>query len=396
MKLFLYQILSLLTILSCESDRTGATEPTYTLSHIITPGAHLTENYFPLIQGKKIGLVINQTSQIGQTPLLDTLINFGIRVQRIFTPEHGYKGTADAGKKLDDVIDSNTQIDIISLYGKKLKPSIADLQGIEVMLFDIQDVGVRFYTYISTLHYIMEACAEANIPLIILDRPNPLASYVDGPILDISNKSFVGMHPVPVVYGMTIGEYAQMINGEGWLANGNQCKLSVIQIANYTHEQQYILTVLPSPNLPNNIAIGHYPSLCLFEGTTCSVGRGTDHPFQSIGHPAISEMTFQFTPVSKTGASSPKHQDKLCYGEDLSRQLPPKKLDLQYLIRYYELVTDSGEEFFLDNNFFDLLAGTNMLRDQLIRKIPENEIRASWADGLEQFAAVRQKYLIYP
>jgi len=264
----------------------------------ITPAAERTDLYIPQILGKKVGLIVNQTSTVRGKHLVDYLAQGGITIQKIFTPEHGFRGKADAGEKVSSEIDSSTGIEIVSLYGKKKKPEQADLKEIDILIFDIQDVGVRFYTYISTLHYVMEAAAENNIPLIVLDRPNPLSMYIDGPVLEQEYKSFVGMHPVPVVYGMTIGEYALMINGEAWLAEGIKAELEVIPIANYNHDSTYILPIKPSPNLPNNIAIGHYPSLCFFEGTTISVGRGTAAPFQQIGHPEYSLSDYHFTPKS--------------------------------------------------------------------------------------------------
>lgn len=362
----------------------------------IIPGAENTIAYSELLASHRIAVIVNNTSRIGEHHLVDSLLNSGIHIHKIFTPEHGYKGTADAGAKIEDDRLKSSDIPIVSLYGKKKKPSVEDLQGIELAVFDIQDVGVRFYTYISTLHYVMEACAENNIPLIVLDRPNPLASYIDGPILKKENQSFVGMHPVPIVYGMTIGEYAQMINGEGWLDKGIKCDLSVIPISNYKHNKSYILPVKPSPNLPNNIAIGHYPSLCFFEGTTVSIGRGTDKPFQVVGHPETTNKSFTFTPQPMTGASSPKHKGTKCYGIDLSATAPSKDgLDLSYLIDFHKSVSGSGTEFFLETNFFDLLAGNNTLREQIKNGKTEAQIRETWTEGLNEFKATREKYLIY-
>ncbi len=339
---------------------------------------------------------MNQTSTVKGKHLVDYLSEGGVNVQKIFTPEHGFRGTADAGEKVDSEKDETTGVDIVSLYGKKKKPTPEDISDLDILIFDIQDVGVRFYTYISTLHYVLEAAAENNIPVIVLDRPNPLSRYVDGPILEPEYKSFVGMHPVPVVYGMTIGEYALMINGEGWLANGIEAKLEVIPIDNFTHDSTYILPIKPSPNLPNSIAIGHYPSLCFFEGTTVSVGRGTDAPFQQIGHPKFSQSDFSFTPKSGPGAKYPKLENKECIGLDLRRVAPDyTKLDLGYLIKFYENLSAQEQPFFLDSNFFNLLAGTDQLKKMIIAQVSESEIRAMWEPGLIDFKLKRKKYLLY-
>ena len=362
----------------------------------ITPAAERIELYLPQIIAKKVGLIVNQTSTVKGKHLVDYLSEGGVNVQKIFTPEHGFRGTADAGEKVDSEKDETTGVDIVSLYGKKKKPTPEDISDLDILIFDIQDVGVRFYTYISTLHYVLEAAAENNIPVIVLDRPNPLSRYVDGPILEPEYKSFVGMHPVPVVYGMTIGEYALMINGEGWLANGIEAKLEVIPIDNFTHDSTYILPIKPSPNLPNSIAIGHYPSLCFFEGTTVSVGRGTDAPFQQIGHPKFSQSDFSFTPKSGPGAKYPKLENKECIGLDLRRVAPDyTKLDLGYLIKFYENLSAQEQPFFLDSNFFNLLAGTDQLKKMIIAQVSESEIRAMWEPGLIDFKLKRKKYLLY-
>jgi len=361
----------------------------------ITPAAERTGLYLPLLKGKRVGLVVNQTSRVGREHLVDRLIKNKVKVSKIFSPEHGFRGEADAGQKINDGIDPQTNLTIISLYGNHKKPSEEDLHELDILVFDIQDVGVRFYTYISTLHYVMEAAAENGISVIVLDRPNPLGNYVDGPVLEPEFKSFVGMHPVPVVYGMTIGEYAKMINGEGWLAGGLRCDLKVIELNNYTHQSTYILPVKPSPNLPNNIAIGHYPSLCFFEGTTVSVGRGTDKQFQVIGHPNYTAGDYEFTPVSKPGAKYPKNENLLCKGKDLSRTKPEKRLDLSHLMSFHQNLTAAGIPFFNDDNFFNLLAGTDKLKQAIIDGTREDEIRASWAAGLLDFEMKRKKYLLY-
>ena len=366
----------------------------------ILPGAYQTQQYLPLLKDKNVGVIVNQTSRIGQTHLVDSLLRMGIQIKVIFSPEHGFRGTADAGEKVDDTRDSKTGLPVISLYGNKKKPQAKDLKGLDVMLFDIQDVGVRFYTYISTLHYVMEAAAENNLPLIVLDRPNPNGHYMDGPMLEPNYKSFIGMHPVPVVYGMTIGEYAQMINGEMWLESKQKCNLEVVSCIGYTHDSFYELPVKPSPNLPNARSVLLYPSLCFFEGTTLSVGRGTDKQFQVAGHPAL-KSEFSFTPSPNEGAKDPVHNGVRCFGKDFSNlnvqslfQKPG--LDLFYLMEYYKQLTAQDEKFFLDNLFFDKLAGTDKLRKQIIDGMDEKAIRKSWEDGINAFKRIRGKYLLYP
>lgn len=383
-----------------EKERTGfdSNVAIQDSTNIIT-GAERVALYQPQLKGKKVALVVNQTSIVKDKHLVDTLLKLGIDVKVVFAPEHGFRGKADAGEKVDDTKDLKTGLPIISLYGKKKKPASEDLNDVEIVVFDIQDVGVRFYTYISTLHYIMEACAELKKPLIILDRPNPNAYFIDGPILDPGYKSFIGMHPVPVVYGMTIGEYGQMINGEGWLPNNAKCELTVISCKNYTHDNYYSLPVKPSPNLPNDRSILLYPSICFFEGTTLSLGRGTDKQFQVLGHPKL-KSDFSFTPKPNEGAKDPLLNGQNCYGEDLSnvttgRIISAKKINLSYLIDYHKKMSTVGEKFFLDNLFIDKLAGTNELRNQIESGKSEAEIRKSWQSGLESFKKVRAKYLIY-
>lgn len=365
-------------------------------SDIIT-GAERTEAYFNLLKGKRLALVVNQTSLVASTHLVDTLVRSGFEISKIFALEHGFRGEKDRGESFSNETDDATGIPIASLYGKKKKPAQEDLENIDLVLFDIQDVGARFYTYISSLHYIMEACAEFNVELIILDRPNPNIDCVDGPVLQDEYRSFVGMHEVPVLYGMTIGEYGKMINGESWLDKSLKCKLSVINCANFTRNSVYDLPVKPSPNLPSYNSIRHYPSLCFFEGTDVSVGRGTDFPFECFGHPAWKSSTdFEFTPRPQTGASKPLHNLVPCYGFDL-RDIPaqPGKLDLQWLLRAYTISKDKNIRFFTNESFFDLLAGSDKLRLDIIDGKTENEIRQSWADELERFKELRIKYLIY-
>ena len=353
-------------------------------------GAERLDAYLPLIENKKVGVVGNQTSMIGNTHLVDSLLSLRIDVVKVFSPEHGFRGKADAGAKIEDGIDSKTGLHIISLYGKNKKPYPEQLEGIDVLIFDIQDVGARFYTYISTLHYIMEAAAENNIKVIILDRPNPNSHYVDGPIREKGFESFIGMHPVPIVHGMSIGEYAKMVNGEHWIASN--CHLTIIEMENYTHNMSYDPLIKPSPNLPNAKAINLYPSLCLFEGTTISIGRGTDYPFQHFGAPYL-ESSYSFTPRSGEGSKYPKHENKICFGTDLRFQDEYlSAIYLKWIIEAYKQ-SDEKENFF--NNFFDKLAGTDKLRKQIIVGKTANEIKANWQENLEEFKEIRGKHLIY-
>ena len=360
-------------------------------------GALDSENYFRLLEGLRVGVVANQTSIVGDTHLVDTLVVSGINVKRIFTPEHGFRGAADAGAKVNDGKDEKTGIEIVSLYGKTKKPTPEMLRDIDVMLFDLQDVGVRFYTYISTMTYVMEACAEQDIPFIVLDRPNPNGFYIDGPVLKSENKSFVGLHPVPVVYGMTIGEYAQMVNGEGWMKDGIHCELTVISIPGYDRNAIYELPVKPSPNLPNWESVYLYPSLCFFEGTIVSVGRGTDMPFQIFGHPAM-RGGFTFTPGRKAGASKPLFEGERCRGLDLTDFAHdyannPTLLHLEWLIDAYRQLHETNDPFF--TKYFDLLSGDKKLMQQIKNGKSAEDIRASWQSELDAFKSIREKYLIY-
>lgn len=355
-------------------------------------GAERRSLYLPHIKGKKIGIVANQSSLIGQTHLVDSLLSLQTDIVRVFAPEHGFRGKADAGAHIKDGKDQRTALEIVSLYGKNKKPKASQLEGIELMIFDLQDVGARFYTYISSLHYVMEACAENKIPLLVMDRPNPNGHYVDGPVLDPAFKSFVGMHPIPVVHGMTIGEYAQMINGEAWLAGGVKCDLSVIPCAHYTHQDSYDLPVRPSPNLPNAKAVNLYPSLCFFEGTPISVGRGTDFPFQVYGSPEWKEESFQFSPKPSFGAKNPKHNGALCEGEDLRNAAKLSGLQLEWLIAAYH--KSDTTNFF--KPFFNLLAGTDQLQAQIKAGMTAEEIRLEWKEELDSFQKVRAAYLLYP
>lgn len=357
----------------------------------VIPGADQTERYLPLLMNKSVGVVCNHSALIQQTHLVDSLLKSGIRVVKIFAPEHGFRGDYAAGEWVTTTIDSTTQLPIISLYGKNKKPSPADLQGVDIVIFDIQDIGVRFYTYISTLHYVMEAAAENHIPVIILDRPNPLGFYVDGPILDTVFRSFVGMHPVPIVHGMTIGEYAQMINGEYWLKNGVQCELIVIPCKNYNHNLRYALKIKPSPNLVNMQSVYLYPSLCLFEGTPISVGRGTPYPFQVIGHPYFKgKYAFSFEVPIKLG-NKQLLRTKTHYGLDL-RTVTDSTFTLKYLIEFYRNYPQKTEFF---NSFFIKLIGNKKVYDAIKAGNSEENIRKLWQKDVESFKHIRKKYLLY-
>ncbi len=362
-------------------------------------GAEQTDLYFPLLENKNVAVVANHNSLIKEAHLVDRLLSAKIKVVKVFSPEHGFRGKADAGQKVEDKIDLVTGLPIISLYGSHKKQQPEDLINIDIVVFDIQDVGTRFYTYISTMTYVMEACAENNIPVIVLDRPNPNGFYVDGPVLEPEFKSFVGMHPIPIVHGMTVGEYAQMVNGEHWLADSVFCDLTVIPMKNYTHNDFYELPVKPSPNLPNKYAVYLYPSICLFEGTDVSVGRGTDYPFQVIGHPDFLLGSYIFTPRSIPGtATNPKHEGVYCNGQNLigyAKEMKnnPAQLNLSWLIGYYDALKDKTTFF---TSYFEKLAGTASLRKQIEAGMNEEQIRESWQPKLDEFKTIRKKYLLYP
>lgn len=364
----------------------------------VVVGAARIDQYLPSLKNKTVGLVVNQTSTIGKTHLVDTLLNLGVNVVEIFAPEHGFRGTADAGELIKNGKDTKTGLSIISLYGDNKKPKPEQIKNLDVIIFDIQDVGVRFYTYISTLQYVMEACSESNKALIILDRPNPNGHYVDGPVLEMQNKSFVGMQAIPVVHGMTIGEYAQFLNGEHCLSNNKQCKITIVPCENYNHNTFYSIPIKPSPNLPNMTAIYLYPSICFFEGTNeVSLGRGTDFPFQLYGSPKFpNTLNFNFTPESKPGAKTPPMQNIKCFGYDLSdislETLRKEKFTLKYLINAYRLSSDKSTFF---NSFFIKLSGKSNLAGQIQKGMNEKEIRNSWKKELDQFKLIRKKYLLY-
>ena len=415
-----------LTFSQCAAQ-TKAGTPTKQ-AQAIQPAAERTGAYLPLLKGKKVAVFANQTSTVGDKHLVDVLKQNGVTIKVIFGPEHGFRGTADAGEKVENTVDKATGVPVVSLYGKKRVPSKEDLEGVDVMLFDIQDVGVRFYTYISSLQEYMETAIKYNIPLLVLDRPNPNGHYIDGPVLEPKYKSFVGMQPVPVVYGMTMGEYARMILEEGWLSKeamdaytqnvlaatyppgAKYFGLTVIPNGNYTHKSMYVLPVKPSPNLPDAQSIYWYPSTCFFEGTVLSEGRGTDHPFQIFGHPSLPKNLYKFTPTSREGAKEPKLKNQVCYGWNVHGPVSEvlkkvdNKLQLSYLLQAYKLFPNK-ESFFLISKkeniqptdyFFNKLAGNATLMQQIKEGKTEAEIRKSWEPKLAEFKAIRKKYLLYP
>jgi uncharacterized protein YbbC (DUF1343 family) len=360
----------------------------------ILPGASRLDLLLPKIKDKNVALVVNYTATIGKTHLADTLIAAGVVIKKIMAPEHGFRGNAANGEHVKDGFDTKTNLPVVSLYGENRKPTSEQLSDVDVVVYDIQDVGVRFFTYIGTLHYVMEACAENGKKLIVLDRPNPNSGFIDGPVLTPNQKSFVGMHPVPVVHNMTVGEFAQMINGEGWLDNNRRCELEIIPLKNWNHADKYSLPLRPSPNLPNDQAVRLYPSICFFEGTVLSLGRGTDFPFQTIGHPDLKGFPFQFTPITIEGvAKNPPQENKLCFGLDLREVQTSNQIDLHYLLDMYKSFPDK-EIFF--NSFFERLAGNSVLRQQIRDGLSEDSIRATWQQDLNEYSKVREKYVLYP
>lgn len=375
------------TLIACQAQTTER----------VVVGAEQTAKYLPLLQGKRVAIFSNHTGMVGDKHLLDVLIENGVNVTAIFSPEHGFRGNADAGEHVSSSVDKKTGVPILSLYdGKGNKPSTASMQKFDVLVMDIQDVGLRFYTYYITMCRLMDACAEQGREVLLLDRPNPNGHYVDGPILDMKYKSGVGWLPIPVVHGMTLGELAQMVNGEGWLPEKRQCTLTIIPCLNYTHQTLYQLPIAPSPNLPNMKAVYLYPSICLFEGTPVSLGRGTDMPFQVYGHPTMKGYDFSFTPRSKAGAKNPPQQDKLCHGVDLrglsNEAIWAKGLDLTYVIDAYRNL-NMGDKFF--TSFFNLLIGTDKVKKMIIEGKRAEEIRATWQEDVEKFKKQRKPYLLY-
>ena len=362
----------------------------------IETGAEQTGRYLPLLEGRRVGIMTNHTGTVGRTHLVDTLRSLGVDIRVVFAPEHGFRGQADAGESVASYRDRKTGIDVVSVYGSTKRPPDSIMQRLDVLLFDIQDVGLRYYTYLSSMHYLMEACAANGKQLIVLDRPNPNGFYVDGPVLEAKHRSFVGMHPIPVVHGMTLGELARMIDGEGWLRDGLRCKLTVIPCRGYTHRSRYRLPTAPSPNLPNMRAVYLYPSLCFFEGTPISLGRGTDFPFQTYGHPKL-QGDFSFTPRSNAGAKNPPLKDKLCHGVDLrispsDERIWERGVDLGYVIDCYRQL-NLGEKFFTP--MFDRLTGTDYVRQMILQGAGADRIKARWADDLERFKQTRKPYLQY-
>lgn len=362
----------------------------------IETGAEQTGRYLPLLEGRRVGIMTNHTGTVGRTHLVDTLRSLGVDIRVVFAPEHGFRGQADAGESVASYRDRKTGIDVVSVYGSTKRPPDSIMQRLDVLLFDIQDVGLRYYTYLSSMHYLMEACAANGKRLIVLDRPNPNGFYVDGPVLEAKHRSFVGMHPIPVVHGMTLGELARMIDGEGWLRDGLRCKLTVIPCRGYTHRSRYRLPTASSPNLPNMRAVYLYPSLCFFEGTPVSLGRGTDFPFQAYGHPEL-QGDFSFTPRSNAGAKNPPLKDKLCHGVDLrtapsDERIWERGVDLGYVIDCYRQL-NLGEKFFTP--MFDRLTGTDYVRQMILQGAGADRIKARWADDVERFKQTRKPYLLY-
>ncbi|WP_276369585.1 DUF1343 domain-containing protein [Chryseolinea sp. H1M3-3] len=399
MQRLFFVLLVLISFIQCSNSKKSPTkisdptakEPGAPVQVVV--GAEQLDLLLPKIKGKNVALVVNYTATVGNTHLADTLKSRGVTIKKILAPEHGFRGNAANGEHVKDGFDTKTGLAVISLYGNNRKPTAEQLADVDVIIYDIQDVGVRFFTYISTLHYVMEACAENGKKLIVLDRPNPNGSYIDGPVLSPEQKSFVGMHPVPVVHGMTVGEFAQMITGEGWLEGKKKCELEIIPLQNWRHSDEYSLPLRPSPNLPNDQAVKLYPSICFFEGTVLSLGRGTQFPFQVIGHPDLKNFDFQFTPVTIEGmAKNPPQENKLCYGLDLRQVAVPKKIELRYLLDMYKAFPDK-EKFFIP--FFERLAGNKILRQQIKDGLTEDQIRQTWQKDLDAYKEMRTKYLLY-
>ncbi|MFO7655984.1 MAG: DUF1343 domain-containing protein [Bacteroidales bacterium] len=392
MRKFTLFFLLVFAIVMAECSEKNSGEP------VIQTGAERINNYLHLLKGKNTGMVVNQSSVIGKTHLLDTLLKLGVNVHTVFSPEHGFTGIGDPGEMICDENDKTSGVNIVSLYSTKKKPSVSDLSGIEVMLFDIQDVGVRFYTYISTLHFVMEACAENNIPVIVLDRPNPLGFYIDGPVLEKKYRSFLGMHPIPLVHGLTIGELAAMINGERWLKDSVRCDLKVIPCDNYTHSSFYELPVNPSPNLRNMSSVYLYPTMGLFIGTEMSLGHGTDIPYLVVGHPDYPDKAYSFVPQPNLGAKDPKFRGDTCYGINLANLSVDslriqKKIDISFVKKIYEKMGNSSEFF---NTSFHYHAGNDLLMKQIERCLTEPEVRRSWQKDIDKYKKIRKKYLLYP
>jgi len=400
MRISLFKIYIVLGLIACQPAVSATAQKPfkYSTDETTLNGAENLDAYIPLIKDKKVAIVANHTSMLGKTHLVDTLVSLKINIIGVFAPEHGFRGMEDAGAKINSTTDEKTGLPIVSLYGKNKKPTVEQLSDVDVVLFDIQDVGARFYTYISTMSYVMEACAENKKKVIVLDRPNPNGHYVDGPVMKKELTSFVGMHPVPVIHGMTVGEYAQMVNGEKWLLNGVQCDLTVIPVKNYDHHTLYTVPIAPSPNLKTQEAIWLYPTTCLFEGTELSVGRGTDNPFTMAGHPNITIKNYSFTPVSMPGSKDPKLKDQKCYGINFATDSKwghkdaLKHLDIIFIMELYTHYPDKTK-FFI--SFFDKLIGNTTVRQMILDRKGESEIRDSWKKEVEDFKVIRKKYLLY-
>jgi uncharacterized protein YbbC (DUF1343 family) len=399
MRIFIFLSLFVLTFFSqCRKNTSSLSESMDSSARLVSNppvvvGAARLDLLLPKLENKNVALVVNYTATVAQTHLADTLKSRGVNIKKIMAPEHGFRGNAANGELVKDGYDTKTNLPVVSLYGNNRKPTREQLSDVDVIIYDIQDVGVRFFTYIGTLHYVMEACAENGKKLIVLDRPNPNSGYIDGPVLSLDQKSFVGMHPVPVVHNMTVGEFALMINGEGWLDGRKKCELEIIPLENWSHSDKYALPLKPSPNLPNDQAVGLYPSICFFEGTTLSLGRGTEFPFQAIGHPDLKGFEFQFTPVTIEGvAKNPPQENKRCFGLDLRKVPIPQKVDLHYLLDMYKAFPKKDEFF---NSFFERLAGNTILRQQIKDGLTEDQIRATWQKDLNAYEEVRKKYVLY-
>ncbi len=394
-------VVALLILLTCITCGSGVNSSNAISRHVkkeslqktVFVGADQLDLLLPKLKGKNIGLVVNQTSVVGKTHLADTLSNLGVGLTKILSPEHGFRGNADAGEHVTDGVDDRTGLPIVSLYGSNRKPTALQLIDVDILVFDIQDVGARFFTYISTLHYLMEACAENNKRIIILDRPNP-NGYVDGPVRQPEFKTFLGMHPIPIAHGLTVGELAQMINGEGWLEGGKKCDLEVIKIKSWKHDDLYSIKIKPSPNMPNDHAIALYPSTCLLEQTSISVGRGTQNPFEVLGSPELKDMPYKFTPVSIDGmAKNPPYENQICFGLDLRNEPAPRKVTLKYLIDLYKICPDK-EKFF--GKYFNNISGNKELQEQIKKGMSEDEIRKTWKKDLDAYILMRKNYLLYP
>ncbi|MEO9476125.1 MAG: DUF1343 domain-containing protein [Cyclobacteriaceae bacterium] len=360
---------------------------------VVLPGAYQMDEYLPLLEGKSVGLFVNHTALINDTHLADSLIDRGITITSVFTPEHGFKGNYSDGEKIEQE-NIKKSFELISLYGKHKKPTQEQVEALDVLVIDIQEVGVRFYTYSSTMTYLMEACAKYGVPVLILDRPNPNGSYVDGPVLNTELSSFVGLHPIPIVHGLTLGELAYMINEEGWLSGGLRCDLEIVKVRNWTHNDFYALPVKPSPNLPNDLSVALYPSLALFEGTIVSIGRGTEKQFQIVGHPSYPDSGFTFTPQPNEGSKHPPLQGEKCFGIDLSGSTIQYEFSLKYLLQFYEQLNGKTEKPFF-NAYFKKLAGTDELKEQIEAGMSEKEIRQTWQADLKIYEGIRSKYLLY-